>query len=61
MNKSNGSLSNIVINETSVISQDSPAFIVAEAACNHLCDMDLAKKMVDKAVEAGANSIKFQT
>jgi len=43
------------------ISQDSPAFIVAEAACNHMCRMDLAKKMIDKAAEAGADGIKFQT
>ena len=38
-----------------------PTFIVAEAACNHMCRMDLAKQMVDRAAEAGADSIKFQT
>ena len=38
-----------------------PTFIVAEAACNHMCRMDLAKKMIDKAAEAGADAIKFQT
>jgi len=38
-----------------------PAFIVAEGACNHMCDMSLAYKMVDCAVEAGANALKFQT
>jgi len=61
MNKLHENSSNIVISETRLISQESPAFIVAEAACNHLCKMDLAKKMVDKAAEAGADSIKFQT
>lgn len=40
---------------------DSPVFIVAEAACNHMCNMDLAKKMIDEAAEAGADAIKFQT
>jgi len=43
------------------ISEDSPAFVIAEAACNHMCDMGLAKRMIDKAVEAGADAIKFQT
>lgn len=38
-----------------------PAFIVAEAACNHMCDMVLARKMIDHAANAGANAIKFQT
>ncbi len=38
-----------------------PVFIVAEAACNHMCRMDLAKKMIDKAADAGADAIKFQT
>lgn len=46
---------------TKRIGQNSPAFFIAEAACNHMCDMDLAKKMVDEAAGAGADSIKFQT
>ncbi len=52
---------NIVLNETKRISRDVPAFVVAEAACNHMCDIDLAKKMIDKAAQAGADAIKFQT
>ena len=51
----------IILGESNRISNDSPVFIIAEAACNHMCDMNLAKKMVDKAAEAGADSIKFQT
>jgi len=43
------------------IGSNEPAFIVAEAACNHMCDMDLAHKMIERAAEAGANAIKFQT
>lgn len=43
------------------ISMDSPTFIVAEAACNHMCDLDLAVKMIDEAAAAGADAIKFQT
>lgn len=43
------------------IGKDEPAFIVAEAACNHMCQLDLAKKMIDLAIEAGVDAIKFQT
>ena len=38
-----------------------PAFIVAEAACNHMCDLALARQLIDFAVQAGADAIKFQT
>lgn len=44
-----------------IVGRDKPVFIVAEAACNHMCNMVLAKEMIDAAVEAGADSIKFQT
>lgn len=37
-----------------------PAFIVAEIGINHNGDMNLAKKMIDAAVEAGVDSVKFQ-
>lgn len=36
-------------------------FIVAEAGVNHNGRIELAKKMVDVALKAGANAIKFQT
>lgn len=35
--------------------------IIAEAGVNHNGDINLAKKMVDAASEAGADAIKFQT
>lgn len=44
-----------------IIDPDSPTFIIAEAGVNHGGDMDLAKKLVDIAVEAGADAVKFQT
>lgn len=44
-----------------IISRQSPAFIIAEGACNHMCDIELAKKMIDEAQAAGADAIKFQT
>lgn len=36
-------------------------YVIAEAGVNHNGDMHLAKMLVDVAVEAGANAIKFQT
>lgn len=36
-------------------------YIIAEAGVNHNGNLDVAKKMVDKAKEAGADCIKFQT
>lgn len=40
---------------------DRPAFIIAEAGVNHNGGVDLAKKMVDAAVGAGVDAVKFQT
>ncbi len=36
-------------------------FVIAEAGVNHNGDVETAKKMIDAAVEAGADAIKFQT
>lgn len=36
-------------------------FIIAEAGVNHNGDLALAYKLVDAAVEAGADAVKFQT
>ncbi len=38
-----------------------PVFIIAEAGVNHNGRMALAKKLIDAAVEAGADAVKFQT
>ncbi len=48
-----------IINKT--ISKESPAFVIAEGACNHMCDIEIAKRMIDEASAAGADAIKFQT
>jgi sialic acid synthase len=34
--------------------------LIAEACCNHMGDINIAKKMIKKASECGANIIKFQ-
>lgn len=36
-------------------------FIIAEAGVNHNASIELAKKLIDVAVEAGVNAVKFQT
>ncbi|MCK5579890.1 MAG: N-acetylneuraminate synthase [Candidatus Omnitrophica bacterium] len=36
-------------------------FVIAEAGVNHNGDIQLAKKLVDVAVESGADAVKFQT
>ena len=36
-------------------------FIIAEAGVNHNGSIELAKKLIDMAVEAGADAVKFQT
>lgn len=36
-------------------------FIIAEAGVNHNGDLEIATKLIDVAVEAGADAVKFQT
>jgi len=38
-----------------------PCFVIAEAGVNHNGDLDLAHRLVDVAVDAGADAVKFQT
>ena len=47
--------------ENRFIGENEPCFIIAEAGINHNNSLDLAKKMVDVAKEAGCDAIKFQT
>lgn len=42
------------------IGRNHPCFIAAEIGINHNGDMDLAKKMIDAAIESGADAVKFQ-
>ena len=38
-----------------------PCFIIAEAGVNHNGNMDLAHRLIDEAIAAGADAIKFQS
>ena len=44
-----------------MIGVEHPVFLIAEAACNHMCDLEVAREMIDLAADAGADAIKFQT
>ncbi|GAB4366786.1 MAG: N-acetylneuraminate synthase family protein [Elainellaceae cyanobacterium] len=42
------------------IDNESPTFIIAEIGNNHNGSLELAKKLIDEAIAAGANCAKFQ-
>lgn len=50
-----------IILDGKVISESSPAYIVAEMSANHLSDFDRAQTIIKEAKEAGADAIKLQT
>lgn len=43
-----------------VVSESNPVYIIAEAGVNHGGDIEVAKKLVDVAVEANVDAVKFQ-
>ena len=43
------------------IGKEESCFIIAEAGVNHNGDINLAKKLIDVAKDAGADAVKFQT
>ena len=49
----------INISET-LIGKDYPCYIIGEIGINHNGDIHIAKKLIDVAVTAGANAVKFQ-
>lgn len=51
----------IKVDKFNKISDDGPAFIIAEIGSNHNQKLSLAYKMIDTAKKCGANAVKFQT
>jgi len=44
-----------------LISESSPTYIIAEAGVNHNGDIELARRLIDEAVAARADAVKFQS
>ena len=42
------------------LSEDSPVFVIAEIGNNHNGSMEMARELVDAAIDAGADCVKFQ-
>jgi N-acetylneuraminate synthase/N,N'-diacetyllegionaminate synthase len=43
------------------IGADQPCYVIAEAGVNHNGRVDVARRLIDAAADAGADAIKFQT
>ncbi|MDD3420180.1 MAG: N-acetylneuraminate synthase family protein [Candidatus Gastranaerophilales bacterium] len=43
-----------------LVGDNQPCFFIAEIGINHNGDINLAKKLIDLAVESGCNAVKFQ-
>ncbi|HCI04367.1 TPA: N-acetylneuraminate synthase [Patescibacteria group bacterium] len=43
-----------------LVGSDHPCFIIAEIGINHNGDIEIAKRLIDTAVFAGCNAVKFQ-
>ena len=41
--------------------KENKVFIIAEAGVNHNGSLDLAKRLIEIAVNSGADAVKFQT
>lgn len=52
-------INNVKINET-LVGPREPVYFIAEIGINHNGDINIAKKLIDAAVNAGCNAVKFQ-
>jgi sialic acid synthase SpsE len=43
------------------VGRGQPCYVIAEAGANHNRDLDVARKLIDIAADAGADAVKFQT
>ena len=44
-----------------MIGDNTPSYLIAEIGLNHNGDLTLAKKLIDEAIKAGADAVKFQS
>lgn len=51
----------IELTPTFTVENFTTPYIIAEIGSNHNGDMDLAKKIIDAAIESGADAVKFQS
>ena len=49
-----------IIIDNIIIDNNNPCYIIAEIGINHNGDVKIAKNLIDVAVDAGANAVKFQ-
>ena len=43
------------------VGEEHPPYVIAEIGSNHNGDMDLCRRLIDAAADAGANAVKFQS
>jgi sialic acid synthase SpsE len=43
------------------VGRGEPVYVIAEAGSNHNRDFDVARRLIEAAVQAGADAVKFQT
>lgn len=43
------------------VGDSAPCYVIAEIGANHNRDMDVARELIDRSAEAGADAVKFQT
>lgn len=53
-------LGNKIKISNTIIGRGQPCYVIAEIGINHNGKLDLAKKLIDVSVAAGANAVKFQ-
>ena len=53
-------LGNKIKISNNTIGRGQPCYVIAEIGINHNGKLDLAKKLIDASVAAGANAVKFQ-
>ena len=49
-----------IISDDFTVGDNKPTFIIAEIGINHQGDVSIAKELISKAADSGANAVKFQ-